>query len=157
MRKIVLVILVALAPLMAKENTVAENPFLHDDHFPGGYFLMADSLPHFMGVYMKHGGMKKVKPTPEQEAVIEKQFEKMVKIIMKSANETKALETQLVLSVVNEGKNSKDVSDTLDKIEKNRKDLTILQIECLNTFKKTLSKEQYELMQKLAIEHIKSR
>ncbi len=158
MKKIVLAILITLSPMIAKDEVKqVENPFLNNDHFPGGYFLMADSLPHFMGVYMKHGGMQKIKPTPEQEEVIEKLFERMVQTIMKSANETKVLETKLVLAVVNNGKNAKDVHDSLDKIAKNRRDLTVLQIECLNTFKKTLTKEQYELMKKLAVELSKSR
>ena len=39
----------------------------------------------------------------------------------------------------------------------NRKDLTILQIECRNIFKETLTKEQYALMIKLAIEESKKR
>ncbi len=157
MKKIVLAVLIALSPMVAKEEIKMENPFLHEDHFPGGYFLMSDSLPHFMGVYMKRGGMHKVKPSKEQEEVIEKQFEKMVKIIMKTAAEIKELETTLTLEVINEGKNAKDVSEVLDKITNKRKDLTILQIECLNVFKKTLTKDQYQLMKDLAIQESKKR
>jgi len=157
MKSTVLAILIILSPIMAKDNTSTENPFLHDDNFPGGYFMMDDSLPHFMGTYMKHGGMQKIKPNEKQEEIIEKQFEKMVKIIMKTAIETRELESIVTAKVVHEGKNSKDLSETLDKISKNRKDLTILQIECINIFKETLTKEQYGLMQKLILEHSKTR
>ena len=156
-KKILLIALLIFTSVSAKEAINNTNPFLHDDHFPGGYFLMADALPHFMGVYMKHGGMHKIKPTKEQEEVLEKQFDKMVKIIMSTATQIKELETKLVSNVVNNGKTAEDVSDTLDKIGMMRKDLTILQIECLNIFKKTLSKEQYRMMTDLAIEESKKR
>lgn len=157
MKKIILAVLLTITPMIAKESNNVENPFLHDDHFPGGYFVMPDSLPHFMGVYMKHGGMHKVEPNAKQEEIIEKQFEKMVKIIMKTATEIKKLETSIVSQVVNEGKTAIDVKDALDKVTNMRKDLTILQIECLNVFRETLTKEQYALMIKLAIEASKNR
>lgn len=157
MKKIVLAVLIALSPMIAKDEVKVENPFLHEDHFPGGYFLMSDSLPHFMGMYMKRGGMHKVKPTKEQEEVLEKQFAKMVKIIMKTATEIKGLETMLTLKVVDEGKTAKDMSEVLDQITQKRKDLTILQIECLNVFKNILNKEQYKMIKELAISESKKR
>ena len=157
MKKIILAVLITVSTIVAKDEVKVENPFLHEDHFPGGYFLMSDALPHFMGVYMKHGGMHKVKPTKEQEEVLEKQFEKMVKIIMKTAKEIKGLETILTLKVVDEGKTAKDMSEALDQITQKRKDLTILQIECLNIFKKTLNKEQYQMIKELAISESKKR
>ncbi len=148
MKKIVLAMVIALSPVIAEAD--AHNPFLHNEHFPDGYFLMPDSFPHFMGIYMKHGGMQKLNPTKEQKLVIEKQFVKIVPIIMKTATEIKTLETMIVSQVINDGKTAKDVSDALDKVANKRRELADLQIECLNVFKKTLTEEQYQLMIKLA-------
>lgn len=67
-------LLVLLVPFLTFAEEQIKNPFMQQDHFPGGYFLMPDSLPHFMGIYMKEGGMRKIEPTEEQEIAIEKRF-----------------------------------------------------------------------------------
>lgn len=163
MKKLILLLCLVAMPMVASQKTQeidttqVTNPFLHDDHFPGGYFLMTDSLPHFMGVFMKRGGMHKVKADAKQEVIIEKQFEKMVKIIMQTATRIKEIETKVTLDVINNGKTAKELSTQIDAIANLRKELTILQIECLNIFKETLTKEQYEMMIELALEELKHR
>jgi len=157
MKKIILLFCLVVLPMSAAQKASEENPFLHDDHFPGGYFLMPDSMPHFMGIYMKEGGMQKIKPSTEQEKVIEKQFEKMVKIIMSTATKIKSMETVLTLDIVHKGKTAKELSAQIDEVAKLRKELTILQIECINLFKETLTKEQYKQMLELALTQDKKR
>ena len=156
MKKILLITLLTLSPMMAKDEVKVENPFLHGDNFPKGYFLTSDSMPHFMHIYMKQGGSFKIEDlTEKQEEIIEKQFAGTPPRVMKLAKEIKALETKLVLAVINDGKNVKDVTESLDKIADKRKELTILKIECLNMFKKTLTKVQYKVLVDLAIAEAK--
>jgi len=128
------------------------NPFLGDDNFPMGYSLLADSMPNFMHLYMKDGGMHKLDLTAEQEEAIEKVFANRPKQIMKLAKEIKTIETQLVLKVIDEGKSADDVKTLLDKISEKRKEMTTLQIGCLSVFKKTLTVPQYNILREMAIE-----
>jgi len=150
MKRIILVILMTLTPMMAQEEP--DNPFLGDDNFPMGYSLLADSMPNFMHIYMKGGGMHKLDLTQAQEEAIEEVFATRPRKVMKAAREIKKLETKLVLQVIDEGKNAKDVKALLDQIAQKRKEMTVMQIGCLSIFKKTLTKEQYQVLRKMAIE-----
>jgi len=150
LKKIILAIFIALSPMIAQEDL--ENPFLGDDNFPMGYSLLADSMPNFMHLYMKGGGMHKLDLTSEQEAAIEKVFSTRPPKVMKAAQEIKNLETKLVLKVIDEGKKAEDVKELLDQIAQKRKEMTMLQIGCLNIFKETLTKEQYKILREMAIE-----
>ena len=156
MKKILLITLLALSPMMAKDEVKVENPFLHGDNFPKGYFLTSDSMPHFMHIYMKQGGSFKIEDlTEKQEEIIEEKFSKTPPRVMKLAKEIKALETKLVLAVINDGKDAKALADSLDKIAEKRKELTVLKIECLNMFRETLTKVQYKVLVDLAIAEAK--
>lgn len=155
MKKIVLAILIALSPMIAKDSG-EQNPFFNVKSNEGGSFLL-DSLPHFMGMYMKHGGMHKIKPTDEQEIVLEKQFSKMVKIIMPAREKIRKIENEIVSKVVFDGATEKELASQLAEVANMKKKLTDLQIECLNVFKKTLTKEQYQMMIDMAIKHAKER
>ena len=150
MKKIILAIFIALSPMIAQEDL--ENPFLGNDNFPMGYSLLADSMPNFMHLYMKGGGMHKLELTQEQEEAIEKVFSTRPPKVMKAAQEIQNLETQLVLKVVDEGKKAEDVKKLLDQIAQKRKEMTMLKIGCLNIFKETLTKEQYKILRDMAIE-----
>jgi len=150
MKKIVLILCISILSSFAAQKEQKNNPFLQGDHFPGGYFLLSHSMPHFMGIFMKHGGMHKIKANAEQEKILEAQYDKMTKFIMKTAKQVKALETEVTLAVVYDGKSSKDLSSKIKKIAELQIALTDIKIECLNLFKKTLTKKQYEMMIKLA-------
>lgn len=150
MRNLFLLLVIFLTSSIVLADDQQENPFLKQDHFPGGYFLMPDSLPHFMGIYMKEGGMHKINPTDEQEEIIEKQFKHMVSIIMPTAKKIKAIEAKITHQVVFEGKSKQDMSAELKEVVDLRLKLSELQIECLNIFKKTLKPEQYKQMIELA-------
>jgi len=156
MKKIILAILIALSPMIAKDSTGKQNPFFNVKNSDGGSFLL-DSLPHFMGMYMKHGGMHKIKPSEEQEVVLEKQFEKMVKVIIPSREKIRKIENEIVFKVVFEGAGEKELIPQLSEVADLKKKLTNIQIECLNIFKKTLTKEQYQVMIDMAIKHSKER
>lgn len=129
-----------------------ENPFLGNDNFPMGYSLLSSSMPNFMHLYMKGGAMHKLDLTQVQEEAIEEIFATRPRKVMKTAREIKKLETKVVLAVVDGGKGAKDVEALLDQIAEKRKEMVLLQIECLGIFKKTLTKEQYEKIRALAIE-----
>lgn len=156
MKKIILAILIAVSPMIAKDDSGKQNPFFNVKSNEGSSFLL-DSLPHFMGMYMKHGGMHKIKPTDEQEIVLEKQFSKMVKIIMPAREKIRKIENEIVSKVVFEGKSEKEMIPQLLEVADLKKKLTNLQIECLNVFKKTLTKEQYQVMIDMSIKHSKER
>lgn len=129
-----------------------ENPFLGNDNFPMGYSLLSSSMPNFMHLYMKGGAMFKLDLTQTQEEAIEEIFATRPRKVMKTAREIKKLETKVVLAVVDGGKGAKEVEALLDQIAQKRKEMVLLQIECLGIFKKTLTKEQYEKIRALAIE-----
>lgn len=148
---LLLSLLIALPLMGSEDNVPLENPFLHDDNFPAGYFLIPDAMPHFMGIYMKKGGMHKIEPTEEQETILEDKFASMVKFIMATAKEIKTLETTVTHAVVYEGKTAEELSESIDKIVALRHELTLLQIECLNLYKATLTPEQYAMIIDLAI------
>lgn len=148
MKKIVLVAFLLVSSLLSNEGV---NPFLRNSHFPGSYFLIPDSLPHFMGLYMKHGGMHLINPTKDQEKLIEKQYNKMVPLIMKIAKEIKLIETNFALELVNTKKDDKSIEKTLNEVAKLKKELTLLQIEALQVFQNNLTKKQYKQMITLAI------
>lgn len=156
MKKIMLIALLTLSPMIAKDEVKMENPFLHGDNFPRGYALTAHAMPNFMHLYMKDGGMFKIEDlTDEQEDAIEKIFSKMPRKIMKLAKEVKALETSMVLEVIDNGKEAKDVSEILEQIAQKKKNITVLKIECLSVFKKTLTPKQYKVLRDMAIEMAK--
>jgi len=150
MKKIILATLLALSPMIAQEDL--ENPFLGNDNFPMGYSMLADSMPNFMHLYMKDGGMHKLELSQSQETAIEEVFATRPPQVMKKAYEIQNLETQLVLKVVDEGKKAEDVKEILEQIAQKRKEMTMMQIECLNVFKETLTKEQYKVLRDMAIE-----
>jgi Spy/CpxP family protein refolding chaperone len=149
-KNIIIMLLLLLNSVTAEESL--ENPFLKDDNFPMGYSLLSDSMPNFMHLYMKGGAMHKMNLTAEQEEAIEEVFASRPQKVMKTAREIKNLETKLVLAVIEEGKSAKDVEGLINEIAKKRKEMVLLQIECLRVFKKTLTPEQYEEIKKLAIE-----
>jgi len=137
-------------------NSVADgiNPYLND-RFPGGYSLMSDSMPHLMGLYKKQGGIDKVNPTPEQETPIQKQFNKMAKETMQKATKIRELETKVVLAVVNDGKKYDEVKNEIETIAKLKTELVALEIETIDIFKSTLSKEQFNILLNMAKERAK--
>lgn len=156
MKKIILAILIAWSPIIADENATEQNPFFNIKSNEGSAFLL-DSMPHFMGMYMKHGGMHKIKPTDEQEIILEKLFSKMVKVIIPSKEKIREIENEIVSKVIFEGKSKKEMLPLLLEVSDLKNKLTNLQIECLNIFKKTLTKEQYQMMIDMAIKHSKER
>lgn len=150
MKNIILIILLTLTSAIGKEEL--ENPFLGNDNFPMGYSLVFNSMPNFMHIYMKGGGMHKLNLTQEQEEAIEEVFATRPRKVMKAASEIKNLETKLALQIVDEGKSAEDVKELLEKIAQKRKEMTILQIGCISVFKNTLTKEQYQVLREMAIE-----
>jgi Spy/CpxP family protein refolding chaperone len=152
MKKLLLTALLTLSPLFAQEE-IKINPYLHGDEFPKGYFLTVDAMPHFMHLYMKQGGSFKIEDlTEKQEDTIEAMFAKTPPKVMKLAKEIKALETEVVLAVIEEGQNAKMLDEKLTAIAEKRKAMTVLKIECLNMFKETLTPKQFDVLKKMAQE-----
>lgn len=146
--------LITLSHLSAAE--ALKNPFLGNDNFPMGYSLLSNSMPSFMHLYMKGGAMHKFNLTQAQEEAIEEVFATRPQKVMRLAREIKQLETKVVLAVVDNGKNAKELEPLIDQIAAKRKKMVLLQIECLGVFKKTLTKEQYAKIRALAIEEAES-
>ena len=150
MKKIIFSILLTFTSVMGQE--ALENPFLGNDNFPMGYSLVANSMPNFMHIYMKGGGMQKLNLTEKQEEAIEEVFATRPPKVMKAASEIKHLETKLALEVIDGGKSAQEVKGLLDAIAQKRKEMAILQIGCMRVFQKTLTKEQYKILRDMAIE-----
>jgi len=149
LKKIILTALLGITLLSAQEDL--DNPFLGNDNFPMGYSLMADSMPNFMHIYMKGGGMHKLDLSAKQEKAIEKVFSTRPQKMMKAATEIEKLETILVLKVVDEGKNAQEIKTLLDEIALKRKEMTMMKISCVNIFRETLTPEQYKRLRDMAI------
>lgn len=129
-----------------------QNPFLIQDNFPKGYFLTPDAMPHLMHFYMQQKRNPIIPDVSSEQAdVIEAKFAQTPPKVMKLAKEIKALETKLVLLVVDEGKEPQEVDELLESIAQKRKTLTTWKIECINMFKKTLTKEQYSVLRDIAL------
>lgn len=150
MKKVFFITLFTLNMLLA-QNTVETNPYLHDDYFPKGYFLIPHAMPHFMHIYMKEGGSLELENLTEaQEEIIETKFDKTPPKVMKLAKEIKALETKVIFAVIEEGKDAKALDELLNSIASKRKEMTVLKIECLNMFKSTLTPKQFNTLKDLA-------
>ena len=150
MKTIILSILLTFTVATAQEEL--ENPFLGNDNFPMGYSLVSNSMPNFMHIYMKGGGMHKLDLTEKQEKAIEEVFSTRPPKVMKAALAIKQLETKLALEVIDGGKSAEDVKELLNAIAQKRKEMAILQIGCLQVFQKVLTKEQYKVLRDMAIE-----
>jgi Spy/CpxP family protein refolding chaperone len=150
MKKIMLSILLMFTVVYGQDEL--ENPFLGNDNFPMGYSLVSHSMPNFMHIYMKGGGMHKLNLTQKQEEAIEEVFATRPPKVMRAAMEIKNLETRLALEVVDGGKSVDDVKELLDTIAQKRKEMAMLQIGCMRVFQKTLTKEQYKILRDMAIE-----
>lgn len=151
-KRLILLVLLAVVPAVAHQASTkpSENPYLRTDDFPGGYSILPNSLPPLIGMYMKMGGQHKINPTPKQEDIFEKQFEKMVKIFNDDALEIKDLETQFMKRVVYKGENPKQVQGLIEEIARKKISLTMLQVECINLFKENLNAKQYQQMLDIA-------
>ncbi|HIP93945.1 MAG TPA: hypothetical protein EYH20_01240, partial [Leucothrix sp.] len=75
-------LLVSLSLLIFSSVAISDdsNPFLHESEFPKGYFLMPESIPHFMGVY-REGGKEKIKASKEQATLIQERGKKILQFI----------------------------------------------------------------------------
>ncbi len=152
MKKIILAVLITLSPMLAKDDVKIKNPFSQGRM--GSPFLFG-SLPHFMGMYMKRGGMHKIETTDEQAAPIEKQFKKMMKTLKPRRDKLRKLENEIVSKIVFEGKTKEELSTQISEAIKLKTEMTNIQIECLNVFKKALTQKQYQVMIDMSIKHSK--
>lgn len=161
MKKIIFMTFLALLPLFASQKILKEqykeNPFLKNDDFPGGYSLSPYSMPRLIGIYMMKDGQKVLNTTSEQHKYFEKRFKTMFNSFFKTAKQIRKLETQMMKKVVYEGADEIDVKNLLELIKEKRTKLTIMQINCANSFKKNLSKEKYTQILKMTEKAIKDK
>lgn len=143
---IVLLLTTSLAALADTKSVDSENPFLRKHHFPIAYLLLPDSLPLLRMAYLKKGGRDSVGLTDKQKTLIDEKLGGLMEKAVEAAHEAQKLETDVMRDVVFDGKSGDDVTAKLEKIAKLRLEFTKIQISCLNFFKKTLDKAQYEKM-----------
>jgi len=147
---LVALFMLSIPAIAAEDHEHKGNPFLTDDHYPAGYFLMPNSMPHFMGIYMKKGGKKILKPTKEQHTKISAYAKKIVINIMSKATKAKNIEEQIAKAVIFEGKTADDLASQIDEVAKLKRELTVIHLKCLNFFKATLDKDRYHILVELA-------
>jgi len=152
MLKIKLLISLSLLSFSSVAISNDSNPFLHENEFPKGYFLMPESLPHFMGVY-RGGGKEKIKPSKEQATLIEEHGKKVLQFVPSTAVKIKKLETEIVNDAVFKGKTFSDLSDKLAQVATLRQEMTKTQLNAIKFLKTTLTPEQFEMMIELAKKH----
>ena len=122
-------------------TTAARADELHD------YALIApEHLPHLL----HH--VNKLKPelnlTAEQEAVIRQLATEMPPKMLADFTRAQALEKDIAREVVTSGKTAEALAGKLDELQGIKRKLTDMQIGALNTMRKTLSSEQYQLLLK---------
>lgn len=146
MKKLLIAILLVAIPVLGHQSggSYDKNPFLKNDMFPGGYSLLPMRLPPLSGMYMSKGGEEKLNTTKKQHKVLEKRFLFMYENFQKVANEIRDLETEVMEQVVYQGFSYEELKEELDLISSKKRFLTQIQIECINIFKKTLTKQQYK-------------
>lgn len=152
MKSLLIVLLITIVPVLAHQSgdNYNKNPFLKNDMFPGGYSLLPMRLPSLSGIYMSKGGKEKLNTTDKQNKILEERFSIMYENFQKIANEIRDLETELMEQVVYQGFTYEELKEELDQIASKKRFLTKIQIECINIFKKTLNKQQYKKILKMA-------
>ncbi|MEA3330472.1 MAG: hypothetical protein U9Q29_02115, partial [Campylobacterota bacterium] len=65
---------------------------------------------------MKHGAMHKIKPNEKQEIALEKQFSKIVKIIIPIREKIRKIENEIVLKVVFDGAGKQELVSQLSQV-----------------------------------------
>jgi len=152
MKKLLIVLFIAIIPVLAHQSgdNYNKNPFLKNDMFPGGYSLLPMRLPPLSGIYMSKGGKEKLNTNDKQNKILEERFSIMYENFQKVANEIRDLETEIMEQVVYQGFTYKELKEELDQVASKKRFLTKIQIECINIFKKTLNKQQYKKILKMA-------
>lgn len=127
-----------------------QNPFCKQERFPADYFLIHSNLPHFMKVFGEYGDDPRLALSKEQKAKLSSLQQELALAIVSMAERIKKAELEVMHLVVYEGKNTKDVEAKLQEIANLRLEMTKNHVECINTFYKTLSKEQYKTLLEFA-------
>ncbi|MGD9888637.1 MAG: hypothetical protein AB7S56_05145 [Halothiobacillaceae bacterium] len=121
--------------------TAGQADELHD------YALIApEHLPHLLHNVNKI--KSELKLTTEQEKVIHQLATEMPPKMLADFKRAQALEKDIAREVVTAGKTAEDMAGKLDELQGIKRKLTDLQISALNTMRKTLSSEQYQLLLK---------
>jgi len=150
-KRLILTVLI-LTQLYSQEE-ITKNLF---ETNRGGYSLSPNTLPYLIGMYLRKGGQFKINPSKKQEAILEKQFETMIKQNQTLVKKIKQLELKLMTEVVYKGKNSKELKKLITQISEYKIELQNIHIDCINLVKRSLNKEQYEKLLEIAQDYADS-
>lgn len=120
------------------------------EFFPKDYFLINRNLPTLMMVVKKNQDNSELALTPEQKEQLEAHSDSMSKRGKPLAKKIKELEIELVNHVMDDGNTKEEVAPLLTQISDMRRQMTELQIDCINFHKKVLDDNQYQVLLKLA-------
>lgn len=132
------------------KSTMDKNPFCKEETFPKDYFLIHSNLPHFMKIFRMYKDDKTLNFTKEQIRTLSAVQDDVVATAVPLAHDIRAKELEVVNLCVFEGKNSRDLKALLEEIAQLRVKMSQKHVDCINSFYKTLSKEQYEALLNIA-------
>jgi len=120
------------------------------EDFPKDYFLVSQNLPYLVGTALFHPNSDTLKLKSEQLKKFQEMKKTIVPVSAKMAKEVKAMELELAKKIVEDSKDPESLNALVDKIAKAKADMTKAHLKCIYDVQKTLSKEQFETLIKLA-------
>ena len=120
------------------------------EDFPKDYFLVSQNLPFLVGTALFHPNSDTLKLSKEQLTKLAEMKKTIVPISAKMAKEVKVMELELAKAIVAERKDPKTQKALVEKISDAKENMTMAHLDCIHTVQNLLSKEQFEILLKLA-------
>lgn len=127
------------------------------ESFPKDYFLVNNNLPFLAGLSLHHPKSSSLNLTQKQIDAIVEIKKQTVPAVVKKSSKIKKLELQLAQNIAVDSNSAKSQFLIVDKISKLRTELTKAHLECINSVRSVLTKEQYEKLLKYATKLVKSK
>lgn len=120
------------------------------EDFPKGYFLVSQNLPFLVGTALFHPNSDTLNLSKMQLEKLVEMKKTVVPVSAKMAKEVKAMELELAKAVLMDRKDPKMEKGLVEKIAEAKEKMTMAHLDCIHTVQNLLSKEQFEILLKLA-------
>jgi hypothetical protein len=120
------------------------------EDFPKDYFLVSQNLPFLVGTALFHPNSDTLNLSKAQLEKLIEMKKTVVPVSAKMAKEVKAMELELAKAVVIDRKDPKMQKGLVEKIAEAKEKMTMAHLDCIHTVQNLLSKEQFEILLKLA-------
>ena len=125
-------------------TVLALNAANIEERFPGDYFMIHKNLPHYMQVFRMYGDDPVLGLDATQKQKLSAFQESVVLKVTKAASQIKELELIVQKRVVHEHAKSAELKELIAKIAKQRADLTMEHINCINRVQQVLTPKQHQ-------------